>query len=189
MHASQSLANTDVIERRVVLHALAALGYRTQKAVRGAPTAFDAFAIGQGARTPAEIVRHMTSVLGYARTFFIGGIYRIEPLATLEDEVQRFHEVLSDLGAHLRAGTPLREISLMQLLQGPISDAMTHAGQLAMLRRLAGSPVPSENFIFAEVSSDTLGADQPLPAAPDSPWMGKVVHYGWKLIRMLRGFR
>lgn len=27
---------------------------------------------------------------------------------------------------------------------GPLSDAVTHAGDLAMLRRLAGSPVPAE---------------------------------------------
>ena len=54
-----------------------------------------------------------------------------------------------------------------QFLQGPLSDAMTHAGQLAILRRLAGSPVPSENFIHAHGSVDNLSAEQPLPAAPD----------------------
>jgi hypothetical protein len=47
---------------------------------------------------------------------------------------------------------------------------MTHAGQLAMLRRLHGDPVPSENFIFATVSSANLGRDQALPAAPDANW-------------------
>ena len=57
-----------------------------------------------------------------------------------------------------------------QFLQGPLSDAMTHAGQLAMLRRLAGEPVPSENFIFAKVSADNVGPDQPEPAAPDAWW-------------------
>ena len=57
-----------------------------------------------------------------------------------------------------------------QLLQGPFSDAMTHAGQLAILRRLAGSPVPSENFIFAAISPENLGPNQPLPVHPDEDW-------------------
>lgn len=61
-------------------------------------------------------------------------------------------------------------ISDRQFFQGPLSDAMTHAGQLAMLRRLVGSPVPSENFIFAEISSDNVTANQPDPAAPDAWW-------------------
>lgn len=56
------------------------------------------------------------------------------------------------------------------LLQGPFSDAMTHAGQLALLRRMAGSPVPPENFVFAEISAANLGLDQPLPARPDEDW-------------------
>jgi hypothetical protein len=53
------------------------------------------------------------------------------------------------------------------MLQGPFADAMTHVGQIALLRRLADSPVPSENFIYADVSIDNLGPDQPLPARPD----------------------
>ena len=70
------------------MHFLAALAYRTQKALRGAPPAFAGFAAGNRARTPQELVRHMTSVLGYARTFFLGGTYRPDPLATLDDEVR-----------------------------------------------------------------------------------------------------
>jgi hypothetical protein len=59
------------------------------------------------------------------------------------------------------------------LLQGPFSDAMTHAGQLALLRRLAGSPVAPENFVFAEINAANLGPDQPLPARPDEVWPEK----------------
>ena len=128
----------------------------------------------------------MSSVLGYARTFFIGGIFRADPLPTFSDEVERFHTLVADLSAHLSAGTEIKEISLNQLLQGPISDAMTHSGQLAMLRRLAGLPVTSENFIFAEISPETLGRDQPLPAAPDSIWLGKIIHFAWGLRRFLK---
>ena len=168
-------------KRELLRHFLAALAYRTQKALRGSPPDFAEFQAGAGVRTPRELVRHMTSVLGYARSFFVGGIFRPEPLETLAAEVERFHGVLADLAGHLAQGTPLRELTLEQLLQGPLADAMTHAGQLAMLRRLAGSPVPSENFLFAEVSPDALGVRQPLPAAPTPAWIGKMVHLAWRL--------
>ena len=151
-------------------HFLAALAYRTQKALRGAPASFATFRAGDQVRTPHELVRHMTSVLGYARTFFTGGKYRPEPLPSFDTEVSRFHETLADLAGYLQRGAPLHGISHKQLLQGPFADAMTHAGQLALLRRLAGSPIPPENFVFANVSADNLGPDQPPPARPDREW-------------------
>ena len=158
-------------KRDLLRHFLAALAYRTQKALRDAPSDFGSFSAGKGARTPAQLVCHMTSVLGYARTFFIGGQYRPEPLPTLADEAARFHEMLADLGHHLELGTPLlQEITEEQLLQGPFADAMTHAGQLAMLRRLAGTPVPPENFIVADIDSARLGMNQPEPRSPDEVW-------------------
>jgi hypothetical protein len=112
----------------------------------------------------------MDDVIGYARTFFIGGNYRAPLLADFQAAVAHFHETLADLARHLEVGTELRDITAAVLLQGPFSDAMTHAGQLAILRRLAGSPVPPENFVFAAISAANLGPDQPLPASPDKDW-------------------
>ena len=154
-------------KRHMLRHFLAALAYRTQKALRGAPDTFADFQAGNDVRTPAELVRHMTSVLGYARTFFTGGAYRPEPLPTFEDEIARFHDMLGEIRVHLEAGTPLVGLTEEQLLQGQFSDAMTHAGQLAMLRRLHGDPVGSENFIHAAISPENLTRDQPDPVAPD----------------------
>jgi len=156
--------------RALLVHFLATLAYRTQKALRGAPPTFGTFSAGHDVRTPAELVRHMTSVLGYARTCFIGGRYRAEALPDLEAEVLRFHGMLVSLAGHLATGEPLLGVTAEQLLQGPFSDAMTHAGQLALLRRLAGVPVAPENFIEAEVSPSTLGPDQPRPRSPDRLW-------------------
>jgi hypothetical protein len=135
-----------VIKRAMWQHFLAALAYRTQKARRGAPAGFAAFRPGNQTRTPKDLLRHMSSVLGYARTFFIGGSYQAEPLKSIEDEIVRFHSLLEHLTEHLHNATPLAGITEEQLLQGPLSDAMTHAGQLALLRRLAGVPVAPENF-------------------------------------------
>jgi hypothetical protein len=154
-------------KREMLRHFLAALAYRTQKALRGAPADFGTFDAGGGVRRPIELVRHMTSVIGYSRTFFTGGSYRPEPLPTLADEVKRFHEMIEDLAARITEDETLNEITPEQLLQGPFSDAMTHAGQLAMLRRLAGGPVPSENFIFADIDPNRLGPEQAEPRFPD----------------------
>lgn len=166
-------------DRTLLRHFLASLAYRTQKVLRDAPPDFGSFVAATDVRTPAALVRHMTSVLGFARTFFVGGSYRPEPLPSLADEVARFHQMLSDLGRYLASGTPmLGGMTAARLLQGPFADAMTHAGQLAMLRRLAGSPVPPEDFSLADISADHLGADQPAPVSPDRVW--DEAPPGWK---------
>jgi hypothetical protein len=158
-------------KRELLRHFLAALAYRTQKALRDAPAGFGDFRAAEGARTPVELVMHMTSVLGYARTFFTGGKYLPDALSSLSEEVVRFHEVLEDLGRHIDSGNPFPEgLTEERLLQGPLSDAMTHAGQLAMLRRLAGVPVAPENFVFADITTKRLGTEQAEPAQPDETW-------------------
>lgn len=151
-------------------HFLAALAYRTQKALRGASAGFEGFQAGSRVKTPHQLILHMTSVLGYARTFFIGGTFpRLSP-GEWKKDINQFHEMLEDLGKYLDSETPLRDTTEERMLQGPFADAMTHAGQLAMLRRLAGSPVPPENFIMAAVRPENLTPDQPEPVSPDTEW-------------------
>jgi hypothetical protein len=159
-------------EKRALLnHFLAALAYRTQKALRGAPDGFGSFSPPADVRSPKELVRHMTSVLGYSRTYFVGVSYWPEALESLEAEVERFHQMLANISEHLVNETPLRDgMTEEQLLQGPFSDAMTHVGQLAMLRRFAGSPVAPENFIVADIKANKVGPDQSEPNAPDEVW-------------------
>jgi hypothetical protein len=107
----------------------------------------------------------------YARTFFLGGEYRPDPLPTLREEAARFYGMVQDLGRCIEAGKPLVEgMCAERLLQGPFSDAMTHAGQLAMLRRLAGDPVAPENFIFADIDPQRLGPNQTDAVSPDPDW-------------------
>ncbi|HEY2824823.1 MAG TPA: hypothetical protein VGI83_04690 [Gemmatimonadales bacterium] len=154
--------------RHTLRHFAAALAYRTQKALRSASPSFAHFRAAPTVRTPHELVRHMTGVIGYARTFFHGGEWRPPDLPAFPDEVARFHEVLAGLADDIRTLTPT--VSFEQLLQGPLSDAMTHAGQLAMLRRLAGDPVPPENFVFAAIDPENPTSEQPEPVSPDEGW-------------------
>lgn len=151
-------------------HFLAALAYRTQKALRGAPPEFASFRAAPKVRTPHELIRHMDDVLGYSRTFFIGGSYRAPEFPHFQAAITHFHETLTDVALHIERGTELRHVTPEILLQGPFSDAMTHAGQIALLRRLAGYAVPPEDFVFADINVKNLGPDQPLPAHPDEVW-------------------
>ena len=157
-------------ERALLNHFLAALAYRTQKALRGAPETFADFQVGNNTRTPHELIWHMTGVLGYARTFFTGGTWRPEKEAKLIDDVKRFHDLLEDLGRIFLSDAPMNGITAKQMLHGPLADAMTHVGQIAMLRRLAGAPIAPENFIRADIQSNNLSENQPSPAAPDPGW-------------------
>ena len=156
--------------RRLLQHFLAALAYRTQKALRGAPDGFSSYRAGTHVRTPHELLWHMTGVIGYARTMLHGGDFAPSRLASFGEEVSRFHATLTALRDDLANPTLAARITDDQFLQGPLADAMTHAGQLAMLRRMHGSPVPSENFIFARVEASNVSPDQALPAAPDAWW-------------------
>jgi hypothetical protein len=157
-------------KRAMLRHFLAALAYRTQKALRGMPNGFENFHAGPQVRTPHELICHMTSVLGYARTFFVGGKFALPPATDWNKNVAGLHEMLEDLARHLSSNASMAEMTEERMLQGPFADAMTHAGQLAMLRRLAGSPIPPENFIMAAIRDDNLSSDQPAPVSPDARW-------------------
>jgi len=158
-------------DRQLLKHFLAAIAYRTQKALRDAPDHYPTFSAGNRVRTPTELIHHMTSLMGYVRTFFVGGQFPMkpEPLPTFREEVARFHEMLEAVGT-LLASDAKPSISTEQLLQGPFADTMTHVGQLAMLRRLADAPVRPENFVFADIRAERLHANQPPPAKPDESW-------------------
>jgi hypothetical protein len=52
-----------------------------------------------------------------------------------------------------------------KLIQGPLADALTHVGQLAMLRGMAGVPVRPESYPRAEIVVGRVGIDQAAPRA------------------------
>ena len=131
-------------DHELLLHFLAAIAYRTQKALRGAPARYPDLAVGHGSRTPVEILRHMTSLMGYTQTLFLGGEYPMVPdaLPTFDDEVARFHDVLNGVGELLRSGAPLRDISAEQLLQGPSGRHDDPCGAVG----LDAAPLPTAPF-------------------------------------------
>jgi len=143
-------------------HTLATLAYRAGKTVRDAPDAFAGFE-GAGGRTPAQILAHMGDLFDWALSIAEGkqAWHDSKPLPW-KQEVERFFAALSrfdDFLASGEAGTA----PLEKLFQGPVADALTHAGQLAMLRRMASVPIKGENFFRAEIAAGRVGADQAAP--------------------------
>lgn len=105
----------------------------------------------------------MSNLVGYTLSALRGedmaGVAEVDEFS---EEVARFHALLEDLSGVLAQMTLEREDLAERLLQGPLSDAMTHVGQLALLRRLAASPVGAENYFTAPISKDNVTAEQPI---------------------------
>jgi hypothetical protein len=144
-------------------HALATLAYRGGKTLRGASPAFAQFRTDPSAKPPVAILAHIGDLLDWSLTLAQGhpAWSNAEPLAW-ELEVERFFTSLEKLDARLASEAPL-ECDPGRLFQGPIADALTHVGQLAMLRRMAGEPMRGENYFVAEIQVGRVGADQAAP--------------------------
>jgi hypothetical protein len=141
-----SNAKTDLLR-----HFLATLAYRCRKVILGAPQNFGDFDAGHGVRKPSEILSHMSGVLLHAHSFLAAQESARMPLGAWEEEVGRFFRILSELDKSLKSGLQWNGRTEEQILQGPLADAMTHVGQLAMLRRMASSPIPKESFDEAAI--------------------------------------
>ena len=145
-------------------HTVATLAYRGGKAIRGAPVDFSGFRAADGTRTPGQILAHIGDLLDWALNLTDGNHdYRETPPQTWEQDSARFFAGLKALDARLASPAPL-SFPAEKLFQGPIADALTHMGQISMLRRMAGAPVRGENYFKAEITAGRVGADQAAPA-------------------------
>jgi hypothetical protein len=149
-------------KRDLLRHALATLAYRASTALAGAPPEFADFA-GAG-KTPVQILTHMSDVLDWGLTAARGDQkWQGAQPVPWDRAVERFFASLGALDAYLASGDPLR-LPAEKLLQAPIADCLTHTGQLAMLRRLAGCPIPGQNYLMATIESGRVGIDQTAPS-------------------------
>jgi hypothetical protein len=150
--------------RQFLRHTIATLAYRGGKALRGAPESFAAFDPGQSGKTAVHVVAHMGDLFDWALTMVKGKQewHNSTPLPWAQ-EVERFFKTLQVFDDYLASDAPLA-LTEDKLFQGPIADALTHVGQLAMLRRLAGCPIKTENYARAAVVAGKVGMDQTPPA-------------------------
>ena len=147
----------------ILRHHLATLAFRIRHALKGAPIGFEDFEAGMEIRTPMAILKHINVMLAY-----IGFAYRDESPQPPEElswseTIEQFHQLLKQLDDTLVNSAPPDDDKILRLYHGPLCDAMTHVGQLMMLRRLAGSPVRGVNYYVSEIENGRLGPDQKLP--------------------------
>jgi hypothetical protein len=144
-------------------HTVATVAYRGGKALRGAPAEFGDYQAGPGGRTPVQILAHIGDLFDWALTLADGREkwHNAAP-QPWEQEVARFHISLQAFDRRLASGDPLG-CSAGKLFQGPIADALTHVGQIAMLRRMAGCGIRGENYSQAKIAAGRVGADQETP--------------------------
>lgn len=156
------MENPDM-KRELLRHTVATLAYRGAKAVRGAPESFASFKVSETTRTPAQILAHIGDLLDWAWSIAKGDETwnNAEPL-TWKEEVERFHAALGSFDDYLASDSELAD-SCERLFQGPIADALTHVGQLTMLRRIAGDPMKGENYSRAKIEIGRVGVDQEVP--------------------------
>lgn len=156
-------SSTSDPKRELLRHSLATLAYRGGKAVRNASEGFRAFQADGGVRTPGQILTHIGDLMDWGLSMANGKRewHDSKPQAWKE-EVERFFASLKKFDDFLASSEPM-QAPPEKLFQGPIADALTHVGQIAILRRLAEDPVKGENYYKAEIVVGRVGADQAKP--------------------------
>jgi hypothetical protein len=147
-------------KREMLRHTLATLAYRGAKAVRDAPDSFALFQAAETSRTPAQILAHIGDLLDWALAIAKGteSWHDSKPQQWNQD-IERFHAALEGFDNYLASDASLAS-TCERLFQGPIADALTHVGQIAMLRRIAGAPIRGENYSKAKIEAGRVGAEQ-----------------------------
>jgi hypothetical protein len=159
---SMMLTSTEA-KRELLRHAVATLAYRGGKAVRGASASFSDFRAGQTTRTPGQILAHIGDLLDWALSIAMGVQQWHDSKPLLWDQqVDRFFAALKAFDSYLASPDELHAAT-EKLFQGPIADALTHVGQLTMLRRLADVPIRGESYFAADIAVGRVGPDQAAP--------------------------
>jgi hypothetical protein len=150
-------------KRELLRHCLATLAYRGGKAIRNAPNAFPDFCAAEGTRTPGQILAHIGDLLDWGLSIASGNrTWKDSKALPWEKETERFFAALKRLDDYLASSEALHA-SPEKLFQGPVADALTHVGQIAILRRIAGGPVRGESYFDADVVTGRVGAEQTPP--------------------------
>jgi hypothetical protein len=151
------------LKREFLRHTLGTLAYRGGKALRNAPPEFARFRAAEGARTPGEILAHMGDLFDWALSIAVGKrTWHDSAPLPWDKEIARFFAALKKFDDYLAAGEPLHAPA-EKLFQGPIADALTHVGQMAILRRMAGAAVKGESYYESEIVVGRVGAEQAAP--------------------------
>ena len=155
--------STPDTKRELLRHTLATLAYRGGKTLRDAPEGFGAFRVNETTRTPVEILAHIGDLLDWALWLARGEhVWNDATPLPWPEETARFFAGLRALEDYFASDAPLG-FPAEKIFQGPIADALTHVGQIALLRRMAGAPVRGESYFRSDIVAGRVGAEQSAP--------------------------
>jgi hypothetical protein len=141
-------------------HTVATLAYRAEKVLRDVPPDFPGFVASPHTRRPLAIVAHLGDLMEWGDRMVRGeSRWAPVPQASWADATRRFFDALAALDRAVADLAPPSDVESI-VFQGPIADALTHVGQLAMLRGLAGAAVRPESYARARISVGRVGVDQ-----------------------------
>lgn len=139
------------VKRELFRHLVATVAFRGGVAVLDAPENFSVFRVNEATRTPGELLAHIGDLLKGSLHLVKGElVYLTSAPLSWEEEIARFFSAVKEFDSYLASGAPLA-CPVEKLIQGPIGDALTHVGQIVMLRRMAGKPVRVESYFTAEI--------------------------------------
>ena len=163
MTATPQTASANDSNRHMLRHSLATVAYRGSKAMRGATKDFAGFRAPNSCRTPAELLAHLGDLFDWSLSQAKGAPkWQESPVLPWDQGKARFFASLKAFDDFLASSAPL-QFSAEKIFQGPIADALTHIGQIAILRRIARIPTRGENLVVAEITEGRVGEDQPPP--------------------------
>ena len=147
-------------EREFLRHTVATVAYRGAKAIDGAPAGFADFNASATTRTPAQILAHLGDLFDWALSMARGEpLWRNSEPLEWKAETERFFAAVKAFDDFLASDNEIRQ-PLAKLFQGPVADALTHVGQINLLRRIYDAPVKGENYYRAEIEVGRVGAQQ-----------------------------
>jgi hypothetical protein len=157
------MATTSDPARQLLRHTVSTVAYRAAKTLRGAPDHFASFHIGDKTRTPAQILAHLGDLFDWALSIAQGQqTWHDSTPLHWDAEIDRFYAAVKKFDDYLASAEPLHGAT-EGLFQGPVADAFTHIGQIAMLRRLAGAPIMGENYFKSDIVNGRVGPEQSAP--------------------------
>jgi hypothetical protein len=147
-------------KREFLRHTVATVAYRGGKAIAGAPEAFGDFKAFESTRTPLQILAHVGDLFDWALSMARGETVwnDTEPLPW-NQETERFFAAVKAFDEFIASDNEIAK-PLERLFQGPVADALTHVGQINLLRRMFDAPVKGENYYRAEIEIGRVGAEQ-----------------------------
>jgi hypothetical protein len=146
-------------KRELLRHLVATIAFRTKVAVADSPADLADFKINETIRTPGQILAHMGDLMQGSMSLMKGDFVYINSVPLpWKAELTRFFSVVKEFDTFLASEATLRQ-PIEKIVQGPIGDALTHVGQIVMLRRAAGSPIRPELYFTAEITPGEMDTE------------------------------